>query len=79
MKKDKKEIVRMQTILESDRMKTGDSFFELVSSDVGEVLSDYFDFCGEPKIIMDKLGDRYKVEITILASRIKNFDSVPKN
>ncbi len=79
MKKEKKELLRMQTILECDRMKTSDNFFELVEEDVGEVLSDYFDFGGQPKIVMEKFGDRYKVEITILASRIKNFDSIPKS
>lgn len=78
MKKDKRELVRMQSMLESDRMQTGESFYELVCNDVGMVLSDYFEFTGDPKIKMEKISDRYKVEITILSSRIKNFDNVPK-
>ncbi len=78
MRKEKKELVRMQSILENDRMKTGENFYELVCNDVGAILSDYFEFSGDPKIKIEKINDRYKVEITIISSRIKSFDNVPK-
>ena len=78
MKKDKRELMRVQSILENDRMSVGDNFIELVVSDVGNLLTDYFDFAGVPKLKIEKFGDRYSVGITILASRIKNFNHVPK-
>lgn len=78
MKKEKKELMRVQSILENDRMNVGDNFIELLVADVGSLLMDYFDFSGLPKIKMEKFGDRYNVEISILASRIKNFNHVPK-
>lgn len=78
MKKEKRELMRVQSILENDRFSAGDNFVELVVADVGNLLMDYFDFSGVPKIKMEKFGDRYAVEISILASRIKNFNSVPK-
>lgn len=78
MKKDKKELVRLQALLENDRMKTGDSFFELVSCDVGNVLADYFEFSGEPEIKIEKIGDKYIVNITLISTRVKNFEYVPK-
>ena len=78
MKKEKRELMRVQSILENDRMSVGDNFIELVVADVGNLLMDYFDFSGVPKIKMEKFGDRYCVEISILASRIKNFNCIPK-
>ena len=78
MKKEKREFMRVQSILENDRFSAGDNFVELVVADVSNLLMDYFDFSGVPKIKMEKFGDRYAVEISILASRIKNFNSVPK-
>lgn len=78
MKKEKKEVLRVQAILENDRMQAGDDFIELVTSDVGGLLSDYFDFSGLPSVSIEKFGDRYRVDLSILVTRIKNFDSVPK-
>ncbi len=78
MKKEKRELMRVQSILENDRMTVGDNFIELVVADIGSLLMDYFDFAGAPRIEIEKFGDRYKVEISILASRIKNFNHIPK-
>jgi hypothetical protein len=78
MKKEKKEVLRIQNILENDRMHTCDSFNELVIGDLACVLNEYFDFNAAPKLKIEKFGDRYNVEIFILASRIKNFDSLPR-
>ncbi len=78
MKKNKKELMRVQSILEVDRMSAGDNFFELVLNDVGALLGEYFHYSGEPKIKIEKFGDRYKVDISILASRIKNFETIPR-
>ena len=78
MKREKKEVVRVQSILENDRMSTGDNFIELVVGDVASLMNEYFDFSGVPKLKIEKFGDRYKVEISILASRIKNFEFVPR-
>ena len=44
MKKDKNELMRLQTLIENDRLSTGDSFVELIVSDVEKLLKDYFDF-----------------------------------
>ena len=74
----KKEIVRVRSILENDRMNISDNFLELLSGDLSELLRDYFDFKGEPLVSIEKFGDRHKVEISILASRLKNFECVPK-
>ena len=78
MKKDKNGLMRIRNILESDRMSVGDDFLELVSTDLKKLLSDYFEFCGLPTVKMEKVNDKYKVDFTIFASRIKSFDYMPK-
>ena len=78
MKKDKNELMRLQTLIENDRLSTGDSFVELIVSDVEKLLKDYFDFRLAPEISLSKSGDKYKINISVLAIRIKNFNSVPK-
>ena len=72
------ELVRVRSILENDRMNTGDNFLELITSDLFDLLGEYFDFQGLPKLNIEKFGDRYKVDISVLASRIKSFECVPK-
>ena len=79
MRKEKKELMRVQSILDNDRLSAGDNFIELLVTDIKKLLSDYFDFNELPEINFKKLGDRYKVEIGIYASRIKAFDYLPKD
>ena len=65
-------------MIENDRISTGDDFLELIISDVASLLKDFFDFNDVPSINIVKYGDRYKVELSLLVSRIKNFSSIPK-
>lgn len=78
MKKNKNELVRLQTIIENDRMSTGDDFLRLVVSDADKLLKDYFDFRLPPELQITKQGDKYKIELSVIATRIKSFASIPK-
>ena len=78
MKKDKNGLIRIQNILESDRMSTGDDFLELVILDMKKLLDDYFEFRELPSVKLDKCGDKYRVEFTIFATRLKSFNYIPK-
>lgn len=77
MKKDKQQLLRIQSLIENDRLSADESFSELVAGDLGRVLNDYFDFKELPIVKIEKFGDRFKVEFSILASRIKSFESLP--
>ena len=79
MKKNKKELVRVQTMLESDRLSTIDNFLELLTVDVTKLLKEFFDFKGDADVLIDKKGAVYEVGFKIIASRIKSFDCVPNN
>ncbi len=76
--KGKKELLRVQNVLEVDRMWARDSFLELLKNDLGKILKDYFEFRDKPEIKIEKISDRYRVEFTIYASRVLNFEYVPK-
>ena len=77
MKRDKRELLRIQSMIENDRNNMNDNFLDLVVSDLDKLLSDYFEYGGLPTIKIEKCGDRFKVQIEIYSSRIKSFDIVP--
>ena len=78
MKREKKDLLKVQTLLENDRLNTGEDFIALVKNDTKKILSDYFEFNEQPTIKLEKTGDRLKVEISVYACRIKTFDILPK-
>lgn len=79
MKKIKNELVRLQSLIEYDRFNTGDNFTELIEGDLSNLLKDFFDFRDCPKLLISRCGDKIKVEVVLLADRIKNFSSLPKD
>ncbi len=78
MKKDKKELVRVQSIIENDRLSTGDNFEELITIDLHKVLFEYFDYRGLPSIKILKSGNKLNIEINLVADSIKPFGIIPK-
>ena len=68
------QILRMQTIIENDRLNKGDGFGELLLADLTKLLLDYFDFNGSPEIEVQKNGGNYKVSIVIYPTRTKIFN-----
>ncbi len=78
MKKDKKELVRVQNLIENDRLSFGDNFEELITCDLHKILSDYFDYRGLPCIKIIKSGNKLNVDISVIAESIKAFSAVPK-
>ena len=56
MRKRKNEIIRLQSIIENDRINTGDSFGNLVVLDLNNLLKEYFDFKDMPTLNIEKSG-----------------------
>ena len=79
MRKIKNELVRVQTLIESDRLCAGENFINLIESDVSKLLKDFFDFNNGPQLNIEKYGGKLKVEIVLLADRIKNFNCLIKD
>ena len=78
MNKNKKQLLRLQSLIENDRISTGDNFNQMVINDVAKLLRDYFDFKLSPNLSIEKNNDSYYVNIFINASRIKGFTNVQK-
>ena len=78
MKKDKNQLLRLQTLIENDRIMAGDNFGEMVISDINKLLRDYFDFSLPPALSMEKTRDGYFVNISIHATRLKSFANIQK-
>ncbi len=78
MRKDKNELLRLQTLIESDRLLTGDNFGEMLINDITKLLRDYFDFSMTPNLAIEKSRDGYFVNFSINASRLKSFANIQK-
>ena len=78
MKKNKNQLLRLQTLIENDRITTGDNFSEMLISDIDRLLRDYFDFRLPVNLTMEKNRNGYFVNISINATRIKSFANIQK-
>ena len=78
IKREKNELMRIQTVLEKDRLNVGKGFNELLSNDLNKLLKDYFDFSKDVivEIIKDKGGYKLFIELEIV--RVKGLNSMSK-
>lgn len=77
MKNKKTELERMKRLLEQDRVTTGDTFKELLQTDLIKLLGDYFEFNNGITTEIYKNNDKISVQITFFADRIKSFGYAP--
>ena len=78
MKKNAGELMRVKKIIDGDTLDAKDEFFNLLTTDIDSLLKEYFDYGGYPRVSVEKSGGEIKVIISVLANRIKNFNSIPK-
>ncbi len=72
------ELIRIQNIIENDRLNMGKGFNQLLTADVTKLLNDYFDFSGQVEVEITKTKGGYKVNFSLIASRIKTFNCLSK-
>ena len=77
MKTNRTELARIKNLIESDRLNTGDNFYELVTMDLKKLLSDYFDLSEAPQMEIVKTGDALIIKVVASATRLKSFLSLP--
>ena len=73
--KDKKDIIRVKNLLNSDRFNVCDDFLTLIENDLKRLLADYFDIKEDPIVQMVKEKDEYKICVSFTAYRVKSFGS----
>ena len=71
-------LVRMETLINNDRIKNSDGFMELLTLDISKVLKDYFDYKGSPQVDVVKNGSVFSVSVSVAAEGIKSFLTIPK-
>ena len=79
MKGKKNSVIRVENLINSDRLKHSEEFSELLTGDVNKVLRDYFDYRGVPNVEVMKNGGFFEVKITLIAERIRAFSSLPQD
>lgn len=77
-KQQSKELMRLKTVIESDRLSVGSNFDELIVSDLEDLLRDYFELKGRPTLFIAKQGSGYVVNVQAQAIRVKPFGVLPK-
>ena len=79
--KDKKrnELLRLQSVIEKDRLTVGNDFANLLAEDLSEIFSDYMDYDGKVKVTVLRDGSNFKIEATVLAKRLKAFYPIKKD
>lgn len=79
MKGKKSSVIRVENLINSDRLKHNGEFSELLTGDVNRVLRDYFDYRGAPAVEIMKNGGFFEVKITLVAERIRAFSTLPQD
>lgn len=79
MKVKRNSMIRMENLINGDRLKNSGGFIGLLTGDVDRVLKDYFDYKGYPKVEVVKNGGNFTVSIMLTAERIRSFSTLPEN
>ena len=77
-KNNQNELLRLQSVIENDRLSVGNGFNDLLINDLTKLLKDYFDFSNNIEVEITKSKGEYIVSFSLIASRIKTFNFLPK-
>jgi septum formation topological specificity factor MinE len=71
--KKRNDLLRLQTIIEKDRLTVNSDFANLLSEDLKDIFTDYMDFDGNVNVTIERVGADFKVQATVVAKRLKAF------
>ncbi len=71
--KKRNDLLRLQTIIEKDRLTVNSDFANLLSEDLKDIFTDYMDFDGKVNVTIERVGADFKVRATVVAKRLKAF------
>jgi hypothetical protein len=78
MKKSKRDLVRVQGVIDSGRGGVSNDFNNVLIKDLDKILRDYFDYKEFPELKICKNGSKFCVEITLIALNLKTFGFIAK-
>ena len=69
--------MRVETLINNDRMKHSENFVDLLTCDVDNLLKDYFDYKGYPSVTVSKNGNIFSVQVLLNAEGVRAFSALP--
>ena len=78
MKRKNDGLMRVENLINNDRLKNGRGFVELLTADCDRVLKDYFEYKGYPKVEISGRGNAFSVSVTVLAEGVRAFSVLPE-
>ncbi len=78
MRKKKNQLMRLENIINNDRLNIGEEFISVLTMDLDSLLRDYFDFNKPPVVEIVKNNGAYCVKIGLVASKLLHFNKIPK-
>ena len=71
------DLVRIKNLINCDRFRSSDAFIQLITKDLKKLLSDYFDFTSDVKLVITKEKNGFFVDINLIVDRIKSIGTLP--
>lgn len=75
---DEKQLRRLRSVIETDRLSLTCESLDLISKDVSYVMEDYFNLTEKPKVSVSARNGEYLISVTAKADAVKAFSVMKK-
>ncbi|MBO5928340.1 MAG: hypothetical protein J6Q32_05780 [Clostridia bacterium] len=78
MRKQNKELKRIISLIENERLCVKNNFEELLLKDLKRVIKDYFELASDVNLEIAKINGNYSIKINFNASNLISFSTLPE-
>lgn len=75
---DEKQLRRLRSVIETDRLSLTCESLDLISKDISYVMEDYFNLTEKPKVSVSARNGEYLISVTAKADAVKAFSVIKK-
>ncbi len=76
MNKQKKELLRINNMINNDRVNVNENFEKLFFRDLSKLLKEYFELKKEPSVNISVISGEYALSIEAVAFSLKKFNDI---
>lgn len=76
MNKQKKELLRINNMINNDRVNVNENFEKLFFRDLSKLLKEYFELKKEPRVNISVISGEYALSIEAVAFSLKKFNDI---
>ena len=76
MNKQKKELLRINNMINNDRVNVNENFEKLFFRDLSKLLKEYFELKKEPRVNISVISGEYDLSIEAVAFSLKKFNDI---